>query len=101
MLSVNYKSNTCYSFSLFQGVERLSACTDNGKLKFFDLETMSNRRSSWVNPDLPDGSLLNGEGSACKKAKMDEDMVDHPGMVYLCSETYPKLIGFTIFQFVA
>ncbi|GFS25394.1 baculoviral IAP repeat-containing protein 6, partial [Elysia marginata] len=68
------------------GVERLCACTDNGKLKFFDLETVNNRRSSWTNPDLSDGSLLSGEGSACKKAKMDEDAADYLGADYLINQ---------------
>ncbi|GFO34551.1 baculoviral iap repeat-containing protein 6, partial [Plakobranchus ocellatus] len=77
------------------GVERLSACTDNGKLKFFDLDTVNNRRCSWNSPDPIDGLVLNGEASACKKAKMDEDVVDHSGPDYLINQ---PLNGVTLKQ---
>ncbi|XP_059157271.1 baculoviral IAP repeat-containing protein 6-like isoform X2 [Physella acuta] len=68
------------------GIERLCACTDSGKLQFFDLDTFSDRKSSLSSLDPIDGAETNREGSACKKAKFDEDVVDHLGSDYLTNQ---------------
>lgn len=67
------------SASNIKGIERLCACTDKGKLQFFDLKTVSDKQVSFSSPDQGEGAETNSEGSACKRAKMDEDVVDHQG----------------------
>uniref|UniRef100_A0A2C9JJC5 Dual E2 ubiquitin-conjugating enzyme/E3 ubiquitin-protein ligase BIRC6 n=1 Tax=Biomphalaria glabrata TaxID=6526 RepID=A0A2C9JJC5_BIOGL len=68
------------------GIERLCACTDSGKLQFFDIDTVGDRRNSLNNHDFIDGIESGREGSACKKAKLDDDVVDHLGTESLTSQ---------------
>lgn len=66
------------------GIERLCACTDSGKLQFFDIDTVGDRRNSLNNHDFIDRIESGREGSACKKAKLDDDVVDHLGRHICC-----------------
>ncbi|XP_035825485.1 baculoviral IAP repeat-containing protein 6 [Aplysia californica] len=75
------------SVTYCSGIERLCVCTDSGKIQFFDLETVSDRRSSLSSLDQGDGSETGAEGSACKRAKIEDDLSDHSGSEYLSSQT--------------